>query len=364
MTDSVLIIGGGPAGLALAIVLARAGVDVWVAELSDYTAPRIGEHLPPSGIQALNRLVPHRRLSDEIHLRSHGVDAYWGDSNPSQMDYLFHPIGVGANLSRPKFDRDLAFDCREAGAQVALSAILVSADWRRTHWLATLKLPSRLVELRPKLIVDATGRSAHFARRQGAKVLASDRQIALVNLQTSRTAFAERGRVLIEATESGWWYRAPLVANQSITQYMTDADLLPRGGKAKLREWWINQIRKTHSIGPEMGDSQVARAHLLLRWARSQRLSHTTGEGWIAVGDAAFAFDPLASQGITKALEGAQHSGDIVLRHLSGNANAFCEYADWTAEVFHNYEKLRHGYYLTEMRWPLAPFWQRRHCPN
>ena len=96
------------------------------------------------------------------------------------MDYLFHPIGTGANLSRPTFDRDLAMRCRDAGATIALSAVLTSAAWKRTHWATTLRLPSGSIELSPALIVDATGRRASFARSQGATILAGDQQIALV----------------------------------------------------------------------------------------------------------------------------------------------------------------------------------------
>lgn len=146
----MLIIGGGPAALTLAIVLSRTGVDVWVVELSNYTELRIGEHLPPGGVQALNMLVPNNLLSKEDHLNSSGVDAYWGHLAASnRMDYLFHPIGVGLNLSRPAFDRELALGCRVAGANSVLSTVLLSAEWRRTYWLATLKSPSRIIDLYP-----------------------------------------------------------------------------------------------------------------------------------------------------------------------------------------------------------------------
>ena len=166
-----MIVGGGPAGLGLALMLSRTGILVWVVESSNYTEPRIGEHLPPDGLQTLNLLVPDRPLDGVDHQTSSGVDAYWGRSIPNQMDYLFHPIGAGVNLSRPRFDRYLATSCRDAGAMITLSAVLESATWKRTHWVTTLRLPSGSIELCPTLIVDATGRSASFARRQGATII-------------------------------------------------------------------------------------------------------------------------------------------------------------------------------------------------
>jgi len=361
MADSVLIVGGGRAGLALSILLSRANLNVWVIERSNYTEPRIGEHLPPSSIQMINTLTPHRRFPNDIHMPSSGVDAYWGQSSPNQMDYLFHPIGTGVNLSRPEFDRDLAFDCREAGAHIATSATLVSADWRRTYWQATIKLPNEIVELRPKLIIDASGRRATFARSQGAAILAEDQQIAVVDILSPNIAGEKGGRVLIESCECGWWYRAALASGHSITMYMTDADALPRGGKAKLREWWVNQISKTDFLRTKVGDQNCTAEHLKLQWACSQRLTHASGGGWLAIGDAACAFDPLSSRGIAKGLMGAQFSADTVSRYLSGYSNALHEHNDRMIKDYEDYKQLRHSYYLTEMRWPSATFWYRRH---
>jgi 2-polyprenyl-6-methoxyphenol hydroxylase-like FAD-dependent oxidoreductase len=362
MQDTVLIVGGGPAGLALAIELSQTGVHVWVAELSNYTEPRIGEHLPPSAIQALNSLVPGRLLSGAVHQSSGGVDAFWGGSTPSHMDYLFHPIGAGANLSRPTFDRDLAMSCRDAGATVALSAVLASAAWKGTHWSTTLRLPSGSIELSPRLIVDATGRRASFARTQGASIVADDQQIAVTRMQprTHRTESNGGGRVLVEATENGWWYFAPLASGSSVATYMTDADMLPHGGKKALREWWIDQVRSTDHVKANVIDHRGSESGFLVRWARSQRLSHASGKGWFAVGDAACAFDPLASRGIAKGLEGARQSADLVSRYLSGGAGVLREYADLAVEAYDDYRRLHSAYYLMETRWPSAQFWHRR----
>lgn len=362
MPDAVLIVGGGPAGLALALVLSRAGVLVWVAESSNYTEPRIGEHLPPDGVQTFNSLVPDRPLSSAVHQTSGGVDAYWGGSVPSQMDYLFHPIGAGANLSRPTFDRELAKSCREAGATIALSAVLASAVRKRTHWTTTLRVPGGSIELSPTLIIDATGRRSSFARSQGATIMAGDQQIAVLQFypNTNATEANAGGRLLVEATENGWWYFAPLASGGSVATYMTDADMLPHGGERALREWWIDQLRRTVHVKAKVIDRHASKNGLLVRWARSQHLSHACGKGWLAVGDAAQAFDPLASNGIAKGLESARQSAAVVLGCLSGREDLLGEHAERVVEAHNAYRRMRSGYYLLESRWPSAQFWHRR----
>jgi 2-polyprenyl-6-methoxyphenol hydroxylase-like FAD-dependent oxidoreductase len=53
---SVLIVGGGPAGLATAIELSRFGICALVIERSDYDDVRVGEHLQPSAVLQLNAI--------------------------------------------------------------------------------------------------------------------------------------------------------------------------------------------------------------------------------------------------------------------------------------------------------------------
>jgi hypothetical protein len=61
---------------------------------------------------------------------------------------------------------------------------------------------------------------------------------------------------------------------------------------------------------------------LHVRTARTQRLDQPTGEGWLAVGDAAMSFDPLSSEGISKGLVGEKsrrrRCGAVPRRLVSG----------------------------------------------
>jgi flavin-dependent dehydrogenase len=357
---AILVIGGGPAGLATASALSKKGLRVSVVERSDYRDIRIGEHLAPAALQYLSAMGFPGTENEHVHLCSSGVDAWWGGPTANHMDYIFHPAGRGFNLSRPLFDASLAEKCREDGAAIFTSARLLRADWRRSHWVVTVNVRDEAVELKPRFIVDATGRAAAFARAHGSLVQGEDRQIAVVAVGCNGTDLGEHGgRILIESAETGWWYFAPLSAGRCVCMFVTDANLLPSRAKARLPLWWKQQVHSTSHIR-----NRVARygrsADPLVRCARSQRLDRFVGIGWIAVGDAAMAFDPLSSRGIGKAVEQGHLAADAIAAHLSGDREALRGYSNVVEEEYRNYRRLRVGYYSMEGRWPGAEFWRRR----
>src|SRR5262249_26453424 len=153
-----------------------------------------------------------------------------------------------------------------------------------------------------KFLVEATGRAAAVARRQGAKRLNADRLIGLAAVLTARSQGGDRTAnccdscTLVEACADGWWYSALLPGRRLIAVYMTDADLLmgdrgPRQALWQMRAWQAMHTRRR--LGAF--DLQVVPRVVA---AMSSRLDRPSGRGWLAVGDAAMAFDPLSSQGL------------------------------------------------------------------
>jgi flavin-dependent dehydrogenase len=94
--------------------------------------------------------------------------------------------------------------------------------------------------------------------------------------------------------------------------------------------------------------------------ARSFRLESPTGPGWLAVGDAAMAVDPLSSMGILSALRSGVAAAATITAHLSGDEAALGRYSAEVAERFKTYLVERSAVYATERRWRALPFWKRR----
>jgi flavin-dependent dehydrogenase len=89
-------------------------------------------------------------------------------------------------------------------------------------------------------------------------------------------------------------------------------------------------------------------------------LDEVGGQGWLAVGDAASAYDPISSQGIYKALADGARAGEAIAASLGGSNIGLDEYRLSIASRFQQYLANRNFFYGLEQRWPKSDFWTRR----
>jgi len=117
-TCDVVVVGGGPAGSACAIGLARHGLEVLVAERGDYSAHKIGETLAPAGHRPLVALGAAGLLRRPPHREAVALRSVWGEPAPREHSYLFEPYARGWHLDRAAFDASLAATAAARGAHV------------------------------------------------------------------------------------------------------------------------------------------------------------------------------------------------------------------------------------------------------
>src|SRR5262249_50613183 len=118
----------------------------------------VGETLPPGVQPLLERLGVWSAFLEQQHLPAHGTAACWGSAQPEDHPFLFHPFGSGWHLDRPRFDALL-----RSRVPLVCGRGLELADG---------------TELRPRFVVDATGRTMAIARARGAECVAWDRGVA------------------------------------------------------------------------------------------------------------------------------------------------------------------------------------------
>jgi len=333
MTDfDVAIIGGGPAGAAAALTLLRySRLRPVIVERSSYDTWRAGETLSPGVLPLLAYLGAESVLTEQTQRRAYATSAAWGSTDVVSRDFLFTGGGDAWHLDRARFDASLAQLVTERGGTV-----LTNTAWP--------------IELASRFVIDASGRHAAYARTHGARAAIDDHLTGLVAIfeggEESGTA------TLVEAVEDGWWYSARLPGNRTVVAFMTDADVVRTA-----RHGWEERL-------PHHTRHRVASASLdhgpVVCPAHSQILEPVIGDGWIAAGEAAAAFDPLSSMGIGYAIASGIQAARIAAATLAGNSEHARLYAADVRRHYDAYLARRQAYYAIEQRWPDSPFWARR----
>jgi flavin-dependent dehydrogenase len=355
----VIVFGGGPAGAAAALLLARQGLSIALLAKPS-TTPQIGETLPPTIMPALAELGLWENFLAAGHAKAPGTVVIWGDDQPFENDFLFDPYGPGWHLDRLAFDGMLLEAAQAAGADLLPLAPLDCVANPKGGWIVATSTTNSIGTLTSRWAIDATGRIAWLAKRAGAARYRLDRLVALVRF--SPNGAMSEPRTLIEACSDGWWYAAALPKSRIVAAWFTDADLLPRRREARLQAWDRSFARTNlvSSIVPPFAPASPVHTVAAL----SGRILPCAGAGWFAIGDAAQTYDPLSGQGIAKALASASRAAEIILagpRYGEKTVDDFAEAADCD---YHDYLSGRRLHYRREGRWPFDPFWQRRLAAN
>ena len=346
----VLVAGGGPAGSTATLDLCRRGFSVALIEQDNYQTLRLGETLPPAIRRQLTGLGIWERFLECGPLESYGIQTAWETPMPRHQDFLHNPYGCGWHVDRARFDAMLASAAAKAGADLMVSARVTSCHLGADGlWRLEAVQGGTAQHLRGRMLVDATGRKALLASRLGSQAHVADRLIgAVAFFHSSETA----QWTLIEAVEEGWWYSATLPGARMVLAYMTDSDLWKAPG-------WPELLKLAPLTLQRLGPVEVPPPLQIISAASVVRCP-VAGPNWMAIGDAALAFDPLSGQGVFKSLETGARSSSAIARYFDGDSSGLAEYENWVQESFQSYLSVRAQFYSSVRRWPGSLFWQRR----
>ncbi|MFI5890958.1 tryptophan 7-halogenase [Actinoplanes sp. NPDC051513] len=335
--DRVVVLGCGPAGAAAAITLAARGISPVVIDPRPSVEWEPGEGLPAAATPLLRKLGVWPAFQASGHLRSSGFLSCWGSDEPAFRPALLDPRGPSWQLDRAAFNGIL----RDA-AGTPLTRRVNDVRRHGPGWM--------IDRLEADFLIDATGRAGALARLLGVPRRVDSRLVGMVALLPDPSP-AEAASI-VEAARDGWWYASRVPGDRLVVALFTDAsvarDISP--------DRWMSLLESTAHAGPRAG-SGFPPPKIRTVAAGSSALSQCAGPGWVAVGDAACAHDPLSSRGLHDALsEGIAAAEAVAL----GDPSAIDAYAARTAAEYRAYLDDLAWYYRQETRFPDSAFWKGR----
>jgi 2-polyprenyl-6-methoxyphenol hydroxylase-like FAD-dependent oxidoreductase len=319
-TQQCVIAGGGPAGLMLGYLLARAGVGVTVLEKhADFLRDFRGDTIHPSTMEALGELGLLEAFLQLPHQEVEYAELEIGGERVRAADFTRLPTRCKFIALIPQWDF-LNFIAAKAEGftdfrlMMETEAIdLVRQGDRVAGVLA--RSPSGELELRADLVVAADGRHSVLRRAAGLQVkdLGAPMDVLWFKLprrQEPHGAVLGRiaaGQALIMLDRGDYWQCALIIRKGS-------ADAVKAGGLEAFR------IRIARLSGLDAAHSIASLDDVRLLTVKVDRLETWHKPGLLCIGDAAHAMSPIAGVGINLAIQDAIAAANILAGPLRRGA--------------------------------------------
>ncbi len=352
MTTDVCVVGGGPAGSVLATRLAQLGHDVCLLERGRFPRPHLGESLSP-GVPPLLASVGAEWTLDAAGARPVSrVRRRWGASASARED----PRAAGRVVDRGRLDAGLLAHARSHGVRVWQPASLTRQRRLTTGgWALEVRgLGASATSLQARMLVIATGRT-----RRGSDAGNGPRTLALYAYWAGASLPDDPS---IESMDDGWCWGVPIPGIGYNALAFVDAERVRGGGRDVIEACYARMMAQSSLVAPGARATRTSR----VRVADATPVVSATcvDDGYLCVGDAALALDPLSSSGVQKAVQNAL-AGAIV-------ANTMLRRPDATDDAMACFRDQVHGAAARHAAWsgahyaevaallPDRPFWSAR----
>jgi len=318
MKTDCVIAGGGPAGMILGLLLARAGVDVVVLEKhADFLRDFRGDTIHPSTLDVMHELG----LLDEFLRRPHDelrdVAVRVGPDQARIADFRHVPTHCKFLVMMPQWDfldflADHARRLPSFHLVMQAEATSLIEDGGGVAGLRA-RTPAGELEVRAALVVGADGRHSTIRAQAGLETLDLGAPMDVLWMRVSRLPTdppdlfgqVDAGRMLVMIARDDYWQCALLI---------------PKGSDAAVRARGIGALHESIlGLSPWLGE----RVRELADWDQVKLLAVTVDRlrewakpGVLCIGDAAHAMSPIGGVGINLAVQDAVAAARLLARPL------------------------------------------------
>ena len=312
------IAGGGPAGMMLGLLLARAGVDVLVLEKHvDFLRDFRGDTIHPSTLEVMHELGVLERLLALPHQKVPRINGQFGDLALTVADFSSLSTQCRFVAFMPQWDF-LNFLAEEA-ARYSTFQLRMQADVTNLIEEAgavgglRANTPDGPLEVRTSLVVGADGRHSVVRAKAGLSIEEFGAPMDVLWFRLSRQSSDpenpvgrfDAGRIFIMLNRGEYWQCGFVIPKGSRDQLQGRGLPAFRDAVAQLAPFMADRVGELHDWEPiKLLTVQVDR---LRQWYRS---------GLLCIGDAAHAMSPVGGVGINLAIQDAVATANLLTEPL------------------------------------------------
>lgn len=312
------IAGGGPAGMMLGYLLARAGVEVLVLEKhADFLRDFRGDTIHPSTLEVMDELGLLEDFLRLPHQEVYELNAQVGQMGLTIADFRYLPTRCRFIALMPQWDF-LNFLAEQAarypGFDLRMEAE-VSGLMEESGRVIGVRAntPNGAVEARADLVVGADGRNSIVREKAGLRVTEFGAPMDVLWFRLSRSppdpvatmGRFDSGRIFITINRGEYWQCGYVIAKGRFEEMRREGFEAFRAEIMKLAPYARDRVGELRTWDD-----------VKLLTVRVDRLSEWFRPGLLCIGDAAHAMSPVGGVGINLAIQDAVAAANVLFKPL------------------------------------------------
>ena len=312
------IAGGGPAGMMLGLLLARAGVDVIVLEKhADFFRDFRGDTIHPSTLEVVHELGLLEEFLKRPHQELRELRGWIGDEMIPVADFSHLPTHCKFIALMPQWDfldflaqHGKTYPSFRLRMQAEVTELIEEGG--RVAGVRA-RTPGGALEVRADLVVGADGRHSTVREKAALQIMDLGAPMDVLWMRLSQRLGDPKesmgrfdpGHVFVMIDRGDYWQCAFVI---------------PKGGFDEVKRRGLEAFRdEVARVAPFMRDrvSEIADwGHVKLLTVAVDRLRQWCRPGLLCIGDAAHAMSPIGGTGINLAIQDAVAAGNILAEPL------------------------------------------------
>ncbi len=297
---SVLIVGGGLAGLSCAIRMTQMGHKVTLWDKDKSVKRKVcGEYLSPLGVKCAFELGHQDVLKDFEPIYGMNLTS----PNQAKVETNF-PSGYGISLNRKAVEESLWQKAKDLGVSLIRGEMIKEINTSGEGW--------NINGIYGDLLVGADGRQSLVAKKLGFQKNSNDKKISIHIYVKRKSDFQRRGEMIVLGN-GGYIGINPINSSEDNVSWVGDQSVFKKWkNKESFAQSLLQHPRLKDLYGEEAEYGEITSVAKI-----SHRVRDIVTHNAVLIGDAAGFIDPLTGEGMTRAFECTKILSDSLKTHTN-----------------------------------------------